>query len=382
VLDRLRRATGLEPTAALTSTLPPSFLGHPVPPPDELLATLSLGRRTVNVLRRRVATGADEGRWTYGRLLGVPGFGVAALLDVLEALEAQTPQQTPATMRTLGEELATLATTVGAPVPQTTPLLDRAIGIIGQRLPAGERELSVRLRGHELVEEAFDLGQLERAARFYARALPFAVLRREGLVVAVPAEQLSLARKSYDMASRSMVLWGLTTISNVCFRAGTEATEFVTRLLAAHRSFQWLDRRQGWFWLGNTRSSLLRTIEKILVVAGRVRLADLARTLFRRRPPPLIPPVRALAELCRHSPQLVVERQVVKLASQGRALHGLSDADNRVVELFRTLGRRIDFRDSTLALRPGFDFDGNLRRLRSSPLVLEPQPGVFQLIGS
>jgi hypothetical protein len=92
--------------------------------------------------------------------------------------------------------------------------------------------------------------------------------------------------------------------------------------------------------------------------------------------------VRVLARLCRQVPQLRVERQVVRLVENTLGRELLSETDNRVVELFRTLGPRIDFRRSTLSLRSGLDFDGTLRRLRSSPLVLEPQPGVFQLIGS
>src|SRR5207247_4755781 len=102
----------------------------------------------------------------------------------------------------------------------------------------------------------------------------------------------------------AMVSWGLSSVSEVCFRVGAQSSEFVRRLLSAHRAFQWLDRRQGWFWFRNPRSALLRTIEKILSVGGTVRLADLARTLFRRRPPPMIPPVRVLGRLCRQVPQL------------------------------------------------------------------------------
>jgi hypothetical protein len=153
-------------------------------------------------------------------------------------------------------------------------------------------------------------------------------------------------------------------------------------LIAAPRSFQWLDRRGGWFWFGNLRSSLLRTIEKILSVAGSVRLTDLARALFRRRPPSLIPPVRVLARLCRRAPQLRVERQLVRLADHVQTSQPLTDAESRVVELFRARGPRIDLRQATTSLRFGLDFEGTLKRLRSSPLVLEPEPGVFQLIGT
>jgi len=382
VLARLRRATGIEASAPLVHALPPAFLARPAPSPGELLARVRLGRRTENALMRARAAHASGEPWTFGRLLDVRGFGVAALVEVLEGLAAQTVAEDPAGAGTLDEELARLPAAGAQALVSSTPLLERALAAIAADLPGSEREVLARLAAQGLVDRPVDLAMIERAARFYARPMRFTVLRRQGLVVAVPMEKMAVSQRAYYMASRGLVTWGLISIADICSRLEGESVEFVTRLFAAHRSFQWLDRRGGWFWFGNLRSPLVRTIERALAVAGRVRLAELSRALFRRRAPRRVPPLRALGELCRNVPQLRVEGQTVQLSEDPAAADFLTDSDHRVVELFHALGPRIDLRGAASSFGAGSDFPGAVRRLRASPLVVEPQPHVFQLIGS
>jgi hypothetical protein len=382
VLARLHRVTGIEACAPLAKALPPAFLAVPAPSPTDLLTRLRLGRRTMNALIRATDAPPSSEPWTYGRLLEVRGFGVAALVEVLEGLATQSVAKESGGPRTVGEELARLPANASQALALSTPLLERALAAIAVDLPGSERAVLARLEAQGLVDGPVDLAMIERAARFYARPMPFAVLRREGLVVVVPTEKLAPSMRAYYMASRGIVTWGLISIGDIHSRLGSESVEFVTRLFAAHRSFQWLDEDGGWFWFGNVRSPLVRTIERVLAVAGRARLAELSRALFRRRAPRRVPSLRALEELCRNVPWLRVERQMVHLSRGPATTELLTDSDRRVVELFRTLGPRIDLRGAAPSFGTGHDLPGTVRRLRASPLVLEPRPHVFQLIGS
>ena len=382
MLARLHSVTGIEACAPLAKALPPAFLSRPAPSPADLLARVRLGRRTMNALMRAAADHPSSEPWTYGRLLDVRGFGVAALVEVLEGLAAQPVVEEPGGPRNVDDELARLPAAAAQALALSTPLLERVLAAIAADLPGSEREVLARLEAQGLLDGPVDLALIERAARSYARPMPFAVLRREGLVVVVPTEKMAPSMRAYYMASRGIVTWGLISIADIHSRLGSESVEFVTRLFAAHRSFQWLDEPGGWFWFGNVRSPLVRTIERALAVAGRARLAELWRALFRRRAPGRVPSLRALEGLCRHVPWLRVERQVVHLAKGPAATELLTDSDRRVVELFRTLGPRIDLRGAAPSFGTGHDLPGTVRRLRASPLVLEPRPHVFQLIGS
>jgi hypothetical protein len=89
--ERFRRLTGLSPSSPTVSGLPRAFLDQVAPAPDTLIRRLvGLERRTENALRRFLASRAPRaGPWTFRRLLEIRGFGLGALLDVLEALAEQ-----------------------------------------------------------------------------------------------------------------------------------------------------------------------------------------------------------------------------------------------------------------------------------------------------
>jgi len=86
-LERFHALTGFGAPAARAECLPRVFLERPILSPEALLARhgQGLSQRTRNALCRSPAAPESQD-WTYERLLGLRGFGLFCLLDVLEAI--------------------------------------------------------------------------------------------------------------------------------------------------------------------------------------------------------------------------------------------------------------------------------------------------------
>jgi hypothetical protein len=370
----------------------PTDQRHPAPSPQEILTlaagSVSVAPRTQNILKRYLAEGpVTEGEWTYDRLLTIPGFGQRALDDVVAALGGRRgpPPAQPANRRShryLEDEIAEVLATRqrrGGWIP--TPLLDRALEVIGERLPASELELSRRVVAAGLTRAPVDLGRIERAARFRDTPPPFSVLRRDGFVIAVPSGKLTLAASIHGLAVRAVVNWGLALVARTGFLAGADDLTFVSAVLEAKASFRWLDDRLGWFWFQSDRSPLVRAIVKVLQVAGAADLDDLSEALFRRWAPENVPSRRAVQTLCGQLPVFRVRRGTVSLAVRNET-SALSPADETVVSLFERFGPLVEgHRLPDIALAVGMGCTQLGRALRASPFVLESRPGLFRLVG-
>jgi hypothetical protein len=367
--------------------LPEELPARASPSPQEILAAGAVAPRTQNILKRYLADGpTTEGEWTFGRLLTIPGFGQRALDDVVAALGSPRPTHHPGRRghRYLDDEIAEVLATRqrrGGWIP--TPLLDRALAVIAEDLPASETELSRRIAGAGLARGGVDLARIERAARFRDAAPPFSVLRRDGFVVAVPPGKLAVAATIHGLAVRAVVNWGLALASRIAFLASAEDLGFVTAVLEAKSSFRWLDDRLGWFWFETERSPLVRAIAKVLQVAVAVDLDDLAEALFRRWAPENVPSRRALQALCGQVALFRVRRGSVSLATPPDGSNPLSPADEAVIGLFQRFGPTVEgHRLPDIATAVGMGCAQLGRALRASPFVLESRPGLFRLVGA
>jgi hypothetical protein len=353
---RFRQTTGRE--LSNVRALPPDLLRRPSPSPIEILERLAVRARTANLLRRHIAQHRIDGAWTCGRLMTIRGFGLTALLDVLAALPRAQPGRRP------------------------TSLLERALHVVLRSLPATEGDIARRLHADAALRGRFDLADLVHAVRHREEPPPFAVLRRGDVGVVVPSDRLPVANLILALSARAIVNWGLVPIRYIAFRARCADLDFVSALLATKDTFRWIHRPLGWFWFETPSPRLVRAIEKVLSLGRPVALTDLARTLFKRRPPEVIPPLLVLRELCRRLPQLVIAGNMVRLAP-ARAPDPLTPADHEILALFRNWGPRIDgFKLPLIAEKVGLGAEALLRFLRSSFWVIEPQPGVFQLVGT
>src|SRR5204863_2427859 len=136
-----------------------------------------------------------------------------ALDDVMAALAAQrggAPPPGRRRHRLLENEVAEILSTRQRRAEwPPTPLLDRALDLIAAQLPASEADLSKRVVSAGLARTPVDLARIERAARFRDAPPPFAVLRRDGFVIAVPSGKLALAATIHGLAVRAVVNWGM-----------------------------------------------------------------------------------------------------------------------------------------------------------------------------
>ena len=86
-IEQFATLTGYLVHSDSVMALPREFLNHSVPSPDHLLEEIGheLALRTRNALCRFEPNPKND-RWTFERLLGIRGFGVLSLLDLLEVL--------------------------------------------------------------------------------------------------------------------------------------------------------------------------------------------------------------------------------------------------------------------------------------------------------
>jgi hypothetical protein len=356
------------------------------PSPEEILAALEVQPRTQNILRRYLADApATDGGWTFERLLQIPGFGRRALDDVIGALDSQRGNGVVTGRRRhrlLETEVAEILSTRQRRAEwPPTPLLDRALDLIAGELPASEADLSKRIVAAGLARVPLDLARIERAARFRDTPPPFAVLRREGFVIAVPGGKLALAATIHGLAVRAVVNWGMAQVGRIGFLSNADDPAFVTSVLSAKDSFRWLDEALGWFWFESERSPLVRAIAKVLQVAPAVDLDDLTAALFRRWAPENVPSRKALQALCGQVSLFRMRRSTVSLANPAES--ALTPADRSVVTLFQEFGPQIEgHRLPEIAASLNVPCAQLGRHLRGSPFVLEPSPGVFRLVGS
>jgi hypothetical protein len=295
--------------ASLARSLPPSTLRRPstdflqrdAPSPAQILRDIPLPPKVRSSLERAVLHEEMDGDWTVGRLLGISGFGLRTLHDAItSALELREVSTQPTgAIRTIEDELAPFLVARPRLWPRhPTPLLERAIGIIGALAPASERKILEVLAQEGLSRGSVRLAQLERASRFVEVPIPYAILRRGDFCLVVPGPDLSCTQRFYSFAVRSVVSWGLASLPYLAEHSGVPRIEFLRTVVAARPSFRWLDEPSAWFWFESEDLRLVRSIEKTLE-AGSLALEQLAKKMFDQRPIEFVPPLNVFAEFCR-----------------------------------------------------------------------------------
>lgn len=315
-IERFERVARLPLRRASKAALPALLRGRPSPSPSQLLAVPGLSRRTVNVLERWTSRpAASRGAWTYDRLLGIPGFGMVALLDVLEAWDAQRRQDDPlrVAVAPLEEEIGRLLAAMGR-TRVHAPLLDALLNDVGALLPASEAALDAWIAERAGGREHIDLALIERAVRFRESPPPFAVLRRRDLAIVVARHHRDEADRILRLATRETFHRGPTLIEQIAFLAGSRDAPFVARLLGCHAGLMWLDRTGGWFWLRGHRCRLVDAVEEIVSAKGPVPIDDVVDQLAPRWSGLVMPPAKVFRAFCASVPSLEVSGSLVGMA--------------------------------------------------------------------
>jgi hypothetical protein len=298
---------------------PRTLLEQPLPHPVHVLDRIPLEARTIRVLRRQVATQPHTGAWTVGRYLAIPQFGGRAVVDLLASLEAAAtagrranPERQPAVAWRPAES------STPAAAPPALTRVERVVDVVRRRGPISEDQIAVEL-GRTDGDGPIDLVRLLRDATRAGQRPPFRVMQLGGTRVAVDAARVTTARAAYSIASRCVHYWGAVTVHRVAEQL--EATlstsvelAFLERLLSTLPSFEWLDRKSGWFWLRSRGNRVRKALRATLAADGRVSLARFAVVLRTGKagPDPLPPAV--LGRMALDLPDVRVDGDTAVLA--------------------------------------------------------------------
>ncbi|HYG64591.1 MAG TPA: hypothetical protein VEL74_18570, partial [Thermoanaerobaculia bacterium] len=185
-----------------------------------------------------------------------------------------------------------------------TPVLDEALRVAEEILPATDLEIERALAERGLTKEGFSFRSLLKAAKLLGRPTSFSQDSAKDVIYRAGSE---LPRRFVLSQARGLTLrWGASTFDVLVaelarVRSGVPDPGIVRLHLDTMPSFEWLDDEHEWFWVKNAPPSnrLLVQIEKVMAVAGSIEIGDLRAGIARHpRMEGFRPPREALARLC------------------------------------------------------------------------------------
>jgi hypothetical protein len=189
------------------------------------------------------------------------------------------------------------------------PILEQALRLISEQLPAGATETESKIAAHGLSDGALPLEAISNLAGLFGRKAGFSVATGGTKRFAVGPSFQRLPGLIVRVAKRSVQRFGVATLDDVAAQvaehvrgvASAALTGLAKEVLGNHEGLQWLDSEGRWFWVSSVqRNRLLNQIRKIVSVAPRVHVSEL-REGVRRHPrmQGFAPPRVVLLELCR-----------------------------------------------------------------------------------
>ncbi len=267
-----------------------------------------------------------------------------------------------------------------------TPVLDKALQLAGDMVPASPSAVAAELREAGLVRADFSIASLISAAEILGKELPFTTAG-ENLA---PLGTWAPASTVRTTARRLVEHWGATTVTDVEARLKEDGLDIEPRLLAltieALDGFEWLDQPRGWFWFHGTRNRLLNQVLKIMSVAGSIDLAELRAGVGRdHRMKGFRPPRDVLAALCVSSG--LYSREGDRIVGGPRLPDWrdvLGNNERMLVDTLFDFGpvmRRDDLERVVVAER-GLNRSSFYVYLAYAPMIERYAPGVFGLRGA
>ena len=264
------------------------------------------------------------------------------------------------TLESLGEELGCsrqnvhqVVTDLGELISQrqwSTPMLDRAAQVVADMGLATVEKAALRLATEGLTSRPFHPACLLTALTVFGRQAPFTVEHIAGADWVVkdesgPNSPAEIGRAVLDSARCGVKVGGACRIdqlrNQVALATGVDVSEEATvSIVTALTGFEWLDRSQGWFWLGSGRSSYVeRRIGKIIAVCGGVSIHQLGQGISRcvRMAHYCLPP-HVLKAICSKLPWLTVTGDLVEARGRLRPEDVLEGAELAIARLLLDYG--------------------------------------------
>jgi hypothetical protein len=273
---------------------------------------------------------------------------------------------------------------------QVSPMLDRTIAFVLDRVPAAAVEIEAELRSQRLTSGLFRLEGVIRAAELLGRRPPFSIAEVKGERL-VHARDIPSVDTIVRIARRAISHCGMATISDVVadvrkVERGVCDRNLVVSTLACLGGFHWLEQSAGWFWLSDNRNNnrVLNRIRKILSIANPVNISELRAGVARDyRMKGVSLPKRVILEFCRQAPGLRVDDEAVKAEPAVNSKNVLSQVERDIVRILSEhAGTMAASEFRLVCLGMGVNRRTFYQNLVSSPIVSRYAGGLYGLVGS
>ena len=270
-----------------------------------------------------------------------------------------------------------------------SPMLDRTIAFVADRMPAPAGEIEAELRSQGMTSGLFRLEGVVEAAELLGRHLPFSITEVKGERL-VHARDIPSVDTIVRIARRIISRWGIATLSNVVAEVrkvdpGVCDRKLVVSALACLGGFHWLGQSADWFWLSDTANNpVLNRMRKILSVANPIDISELRAGIGRDyRMKGFSAPKGVLLEFCRQTPGLRVNDETVKAAPLISSDDVLTRTEKDIVHMLSKHGGTMatpEFKSVCVGM--GVNRRTFYQNLVSSPIISRHADGLYGLIGS
>jgi hypothetical protein len=273
------------------------------------------------------------------------------------------------------------------------PLLQRALSLVKDNMPALASELESKLADARISKSDFVIDGILTAARVVGQEAVFRVekLRKIKMQrIAIPTEYAGHVIPIMQLAKKDIKFRGVGSVLDIARRfygasPPGDAGRFITVVLSSLDYFQWLDKEKEWFWFSIARKNhLIKKIKKIFAVVNRIRITDLHDAIKRSsRVRGVSPPNEVLLELCRQNDWCRVEGDMIIAAPGEDFERYLSGGEKELKEVFEEDGPMITMSDiKRICAEHRKGFLSTEQYLLGSPIFKSYGPDVFGLIGA
>ena len=278
----------------------------------------------------------------------------------------------------------------------STPVMDRTLALIAERLPCSAAKIEAELVAQGLTFVGLNLDSVATGARLLGRNVSFKIVKIEDGKSPPPDDRLLIYPEQFDsvlaavdLAKKEVYFHGLTTVERIV-RGISAAGKHVSRDLVREAlkligGFCWLDEPSGWFRLLRvSKHGLPKAIDKVLAVAGRVTAGQLSAALGRnhrlwKEPPP----EKVLLTFCRQMPHVRVEGERIVSDPPRDWTKALTGVEAKLVRVLKTHGpvmERGAMED--LCVAGGMNRFSFHAFISWSPVIAQYGPSLYGLLGT
>jgi hypothetical protein len=269
------------------------------------------------------------------------------------------------------------------------PVLDRALRLLGKRLPRALDELQAEFDAAHISACRLPVEAVQQAAEYLSRRPDLAVIHVAQTHLVVRPKQAKMLRAVVETARQLVSNYGIAKHADLTAALAGRTPEklrpaLIRETLQTQHDLRWLDQSRNWFRLEPLpHYGLPHMIDKVLSVAGRIDVSALHAAVARyRRTSRQPPPREILREFCRQMPGTRVQRNLV-ISDRARDWRKvLTGVERCMVEVLHEHGpvmERTAFEE--LCIRKGTNRFSFNAILMSSPVVAQYGRGLYGLPG-